>query len=360
MGEGIEQLIVSIVSLLISVSASLIAAVILKREKPLKDVLIISLFIFMVSMPLLYVTISDATIVKVPYIKDLSVADATSILYERHLKADFSEQYNDDMEKGRIIDQDLPPGLSVWRDTVVNLIVSKGPPFGVIVVESIPTDAEMYLDKTFQGQTPINVSCLSGRHMVEIRKSGYYDSSESITVIGNTKSHVYVQLEPVDPPTPECTSGEIYNASVRKLCSGYDMGIDDSQQIGNWLTDMGDNMRMTYPNGLEWGAVFTTIGKPRDPPRPFKDLSTFSKLSIDLRGEKGGEKIEIGIKDNTDPDDGSETKVPVYLTTEWQTYTFPISQFYTAEPTRLYVVAEFVFSGSNAKTIYFRNIKYLP
>lgn len=70
--------------------------------------------------------------------------------------------------------------------------------------------------------------------------------------------------------------------------------------------------------------------------------------------------IEIGIKDNTDPDDGSETKAQVDLTTEWQTYKFPIAKFYTAAPTRLYVVAEFVFSGSNAKTIYFRNIKYLP
>lgn len=359
MGGGIEQLIVSIVSLLISISASLIAAVILKRKKPLKDVLIISLFIFIVSMPLLYTIITDETIVEVPYIKDQSAADATAILAERHLKANFSEQYNDDVETGRIIDQDLPPGLSVWRDTEVNFIVSKGPPLGVIVVESIPTDAEMYLDKTFQGQTPINVSCLSGKHTVEIRKSGYIDSSESITVIGNTKSHVYIQLKPVEPIS-NCTSGDIYLASVRKLCSGYDMGIDDSKHIRNWLTDMGDNMRMTYPNGLEWGAVFITIGKPRDPPRPSKDFSTFGVLSIDLKGEKSGEMIEIGIKDNTDPDDGSETKVPVYLTTEWQTYTFPISQFYTAEPTRLYVVAEFVFSGSNAKTIYFRNIKYLP
>ena len=70
--------------------------------------------------------------------------------------------------------------------------------------------------------------------------------------------------------------------------------------------------------------------------------------------------IEIGLKDNTNPDDGSETKAQVDLTTEWQTYKFPIAKFYTAAPTRLYVVAEFVFGGSNAKTIYFRNIKYLP
>jgi len=158
----------------------------------------------------------------------------------------------------------------------------------------------------------------------------------------------------------ECSSGDIYLASVRKLCSGYNMGVDDSQHIRNWLTDMGDYMRMTYPNGLEWGVVFITVGEPSDPPRSSKDFSTFSVLSIDLKAEKSGEMIEIGIKDNTDSDDGSETKSQVDLTTEWQTYEFPIAKFYTAKPTKLYIVAEFVFSGSNAKTIYFRNIKYLP
>jgi hypothetical protein len=360
MEAGIEQLIVSIVSLLIGISASLIAAVYLRSRRPLKVVLIIALLLFIVGTLIPYISISSK-IADVPYLKELSVADATSRLAERELKADFSEQYNGAVEKGRVINQDTSPGLSVWKGTVVHFIVSKGPPIGVIVVESIPSGADVYLDETSQGITPINVSSLSGKHTVKIQKSDCIDWSQSLTVIGDSTSSVYAQLNcPPSNNKTENTSGDVYLASVRKLSSGYDIGVDDSQHIRNWLTDMGDYMRMTYPNGLEWGAVFITVGKPRDPPRPFKDFSTFSTLSMDLRGEKGGESIEIGIKDNTDPDDGSETKSPVYLTTEWKTYTFPISKFYTAEPTRLYVVAEFVFSGSNAKTIYFRNIKYLP
>lgn len=48
------------------------------------------------------------------------------------------------------------------------------------------------------------------------------------------------------------------------------------------------------------------------------------------------------------------------LSTSWQTYRVPLSTFVTADLTRLYVVAEFVFSGPLTQTVYFREVKYLP
>jgi hypothetical protein len=119
---------------------------------------------------------------------------------------------------------------------------------------------------------------------------------------------------------------------------------------------------MDYPSGQSWGAVFITVGPPTEPPRPGKDFSAYQTLSLELMGGAGGESISIGLKDNTDPDDGSERLIRVSnLTMDWQTRTFPLSDLTNADPTRLYVVTLFVFEpGTPARTVCFRRIQYLP
>ena len=115
---------------------------------------------------------------------------------------------------------------------------------------------------------------------------------------------------------------------------------------------------MTYPADQSWGAVFITVGKPTQPPRPSKDFSQFTALSVEMKGASGGETLEVGLKTNQQADDGSETKLPITLTPEWQTYVFPLSRFNGAQATQLYVVAEFVFSGSKAQTVLVRKVQY--
>jgi len=143
-----------------------------------------------------------------------------------------------------------------------------------------------------------------------------------------------------------------------RLNTGYDMGVNTSGGRTDWLSNQGGYMRMAYPPGQSWGAVFITYGKPRNFPRSGKDLSRFEILSVELRGAKGGEVVEIGLKDNEDPDNGSEAKIPVTVTKEWKTYTFPLSKFFTADLKNLYVVTEFVF-GYESATVDFRNIKFI-
>ena len=119
-------------------------------------------------------------------------------------------------------------------------------------------------------------------------------------------------------------------------------------------------MRISYLGAQSWGAVLITVGPSTNPPRPWKDFSDFKTLSVDLKCETGGEKVDIGIKDATDPDLGHETKATVSnITTGWQTYQFQLSSFSTADLNQLYVVIEFVF-GSTQQTIYFRNVRFLP
>ena len=142
------------------------------------------------------------------------------------------------------------------------------------------------------------------------------------------------------------------------LSPGYDMGVNTNKELHNWLSDSLGYMKMVYPSGQTWGAVFITVGPPTDPPSTFKNFSMYRSISLEMKGARGGETVDIGIKDITDPATGQETKIPVTLTNRWRPYEFPLNRFVTADLSHLYVSIEFVFSGGQSKTVYFRNINY--
>ncbi len=146
-----------------------------------------------------------------------------------------------------------------------------------------------------------------------------------------------------------------------QLATYYDVGVDSSNKRRDWLSKSANSLQMSYPVGEQWGTVFITVGAPSDPPRPWKDFSGFSKLSVELRGGPGADTIDIGLKDAFDPDDGREARVKIGgLSAEWKAYEFPLASFTTADLRNLYVVIEFVFSGPTAQTVYVRNVRYLP
>jgi len=162
------------------------------------------------------------------------------------------------------------------------------------------------------------------------------------------------------PPvaTPTVPPGAVFWGDT--LAPGYDMGVNTSGGLTSWVTVTNGEICMAYPSGQSWGAVFITVGQPTQPPRPGKDLSNYHQLSLELQGQVGGESVSIGIKDNKQPDTGTETKVPVSgLTTDWKPFAFPLSQFTGADLHKLYVVIEFVFAGGTSETVCARNIQYL-
>lgn len=146
--------------------------------------------------------------------------------------------------------------------------------------------------------------------------------------------------------------------------TGFGMGIDDSRRFRNWMSTTTNSLKMQYPGGLDWGAVFITVsGNPVPPPRPSQDFSQYTKLAIEMKGASGGECVQVGMKDANNPDDGFETKLSVQLTTDWKTYEFNLSNFSTCRLSRVYVVTEFVFpcsAGQNGlQTIDVKTIKFL-
>ena len=144
-----------------------------------------------------------------------------------------------------------------------------------------------------------------------------------------------------------------------QLTSGYNMGVNTANEQTDWVEINNGAMCMVYPGNQTWGAVFITVGEPSDPPHPTRDLSNYQLLSIEIRGDNGGESVEVGLKDNVDPDDGSETKFLIEnLTTEWDTVEIPLSSFRTADLERLYIVTEFIFQRT-PQTVCVRKIQFL-
>ena len=142
------------------------------------------------------------------------------------------------------------------------------------------------------------------------------------------------------------------------LASGFGMGVNTSENNTAWVKKVADAQVMEYPGGT-WGAVFVTIGNPvKLGKRPFKDISAFTAITIELKGAKG-KTILIGLKSNTDNDDGSETKVPIQiLNNEWNVYTIKLDKFESADTKHIYVIPEFVFDDQ-PQTITVRNIQFI-
>ena len=147
------------------------------------------------------------------------------------------------------------------------------------------------------------------------------------------------------------------------LAPGLDLGINTSGGLTNWLTQEppppppGD-LKMVCPAAQAWCAMFVTDGKPVNPPRPGLDLSMYQTLIVEIMGDPGT-TIDIGIKDALQPDDGTEAKVTLPVTSTWTIHSIPLSSFPGANLKDIYVLCEFVFNGGpQPQTVKVRTITY--
>ncbi|MCB0571407.1 MAG: hypothetical protein KDC66_16665 [Phaeodactylibacter sp.] len=144
-----------------------------------------------------------------------------------------------------------------------------------------------------------------------------------------------------------------------RLNPGLSYGIITSGGVSNWASVGAQGLCMAYPAHQEWGILYITIGYPTSPPRPSADLSKYKKLVVELKGEKGGEQVQVAIKDKDAPDDGSEAKFPIGLTNDWKTYEIDITNsFKGADMANLYVFASFEFGGAAPQNVCVRKIYF--
>ncbi|MDE4907811.1 PEGA domain-containing protein [Methanogenium marinum] len=73
---------------------------------------------------------------------------------------------------------------------------------GQLIVSSTPSGAELFLDNTYRGVTPVTLSDIpAGSHVVTVKQTGYTDSSQTVTVTGGQSTPVVIGLEAVPPTT---------------------------------------------------------------------------------------------------------------------------------------------------------------
>jgi exo-beta-1,3-glucanase (GH17 family) len=153
-------------------------------------------------------------------------------------------------------------------------------------------------------------------------------------------------------PSPSSSSLRIVDGNV--LLRGYHLGLDSSEHRYDWLSQVDGALRLDYPANQEWGLVYVTIDQPTGDGTI--DLSSYSALVLDLRGERGDERVSIGIQDHQ----GGETKLPLQLSAEWESYPLLLSRFTGVDLTAVRIPLELVFEdGIGAETIYVRNIRFL-
>jgi hypothetical protein len=127
----------------------------------------------------------------------------------------------------------------------------------------------------------------------------------------------------------------------------------------------GDALRLYYPGsdpvpGIESWAVFWLQVNDTAFGRASRDFSSYDTLQLELKGSHGGEKFYMHLKDNDDPDDGSQTNIELVLTDQWQTYDIGLNRFENADPSNLYVVTGFLFVQQYEPiSFWVRNVRFI-
>jgi hypothetical protein len=161
---------------------------------------------------------------------------------------------------------------------------------------------------------------LKGQSLQEMIRSGEKDYTEEIKQ----------QLEQVYDEYGELPYPKVLRAGNTTRHYNYGVASANSNQGVN-LQYLGTHTTVQFSE-QPWAVVYWFLGNGIVDPNRVKDFSNFKTLRLKLRGVKGGEKIAISLKDKSNPTDGSETKVPLTLTNEWQIYDIPLASF---APTRL-------------------------
>ena len=152
---------------------------------------------------------------------------------------------------------------------------------------------------------------------------------------------------------------------VGDLAAGFGLSIDTSGHQYGWLTAEQGILTLAYPPDQTWGSMFITFGQPVPAGhRPSINLSGYGSLVLDMRLAPGRNAhpgcVRLGVKDNTQPDNGGETTVPECLNNStWSAISVPLTKFDGADLTQLYVVFEVVFSKV-VGPIQLNNIRYAP
>jgi exo-beta-1,3-glucanase (GH17 family) len=146
-----------------------------------------------------------------------------------------------------------------------------------------------------------------------------------------------------------------------KLSTGFELGIDNESHEYGWI-DVGDStLRIDFLPNQAWAAVMITVGRPQKPGQRTEtiDLTACQTMTVGLRTTTADVEVNIGMKDQDDPDDGSETLIPVVVNSTTPLYHIALAEFESADLSAIYLPFELVYFGDEALTILIDSIHFL-
>jgi hypothetical protein len=157
-------------------------------------------------------------------------------------------------------------------------------------------------------------------------------------------------------PAAAQSASELIVLTGSRLAEGFSLGVDSSGGRRDWVSSEGEaNLLMQYPSGQSWGAVLITVGAVSE--LQTRDMSAYQALTFEISGDPGV-TVGVGVKDTTGTGE-HEAKANITVSSDWRTYSIPLSQLTGAvDLTRIHVVALFAFSGAQAHVVRVRNVKH--
>jgi hypothetical protein len=121
----------------------------------------------------------------------------------------------------------------------------------------------------------------------------------------------------------------------------------------------GDEVHIDYPGGADWAAIYWFVGGVAAAGRPYLDFTAFSKLHLELKGNSGGEVVNVHVKDAEYPDDRAPISVDLLLSNEWQTYEIDLDEFAPNDFSKLHVMLGFgIVPAADPLAFSVRNARY--
>ena len=117
-------------------------------------------------------------------------------------------------------------------------------------------------------------------------------------------------------------------------------------------------LRIDYAGGADWASVYW-MAMNVSTGRTHADFSRFSKLNLELKGDRGGEVLTVHVKDADYPDDRAPIGVELTLSADWRTYEIDLAEFAPNDFSRLHVALGFlIFPAENPLAFSIRNARY--
>lgn len=115
---------------------------------------------------------------------------------------------------------------------------------------------------------------------------------------------------------------------------------------------------LNYPEkAFDWGSPFFAINALNNRVSEM-DFTKYENVTLEMKGALGGEQFALAMKDKFDLPDGSESRVNLTVSKEWESYKVPIEQFKSANKKIINTPLAFVFIGDEGRTIYVKSIQF--